>query len=202
MWPLFQFVSGYTLPPTISAQEEDTEEDQREAILLFNILIAYRSLFSAVDVSRVLHSVAKLSSKDPLFKPFPGSSSCAALEAVLAHARSEGYMATMTGTQVAQMLWAFGRMRFFRAEAMDPITERLVDDAFRESLNAWDVSNIAWGLAQLQVRDEAVLEAVAQAAARLAPGLTTQGIGNTAWAFATLGTEHLELMEALASQVC
>jgi len=62
------------------------------------------------------------------------------------------------------------------------------------------LSNLAWGIVVLVMKDLDILYVIAQASINRIGDFTAQGLSNVAWAFAKSGIRHANLLDAIAQQ--
>eukprot|EP00933_Yihiella_yeosuensis_P043044 TRINITY_DN37761_c0_g1_i1.p1 TRINITY_DN37761_c0_g1~~TRINITY_DN37761_c0_g1_i1.p1 ORF type:complete len:811 (+),score=145.95 TRINITY_DN37761_c0_g1_i1:34-2466(+) len=67
-----------------------------------------------------------------------------------------------------------------------------------KDLSSWGISDTAWGLAKMQVRDEEIFRRVSLRAQQIIEELDPQGLALTAWGFATIGRQDDQLFAAIA----
>lgn len=117
-------------------------------------------------------------------------------------AQSMDSMPHLCPQSLSNLVWAYGTMRFSDAVVVSKICHRSL--AVIHDFGEFDVANLSWALAQLNLVDDELFKHLADHTVRsgIWKRMPAMKAAQTAWAFAVARYCHTELFSALSEFVC
>mmetsp|Transcript_73438 Transcript_73438/g.212702 ORF Transcript_73438/g.212702 Transcript_73438/m.212702 type:complete len:744 (-) Transcript_73438:87-2318(-) len=114
---------------------------------------------------------------------------------------SRGRLQEMKPFELSNLLWSFAKLSIGGEDFFGAVAPHLLKRP-HGSFSPQCLATIAWAFGTAKVHNHALFSSFARELASAAPMMATQGIANTAWAFARVRRQEASLFRALAEAAC